>query len=544
MLLKVFLAEDEVNVREGIKNHIKWESEGFEFVGEAGDGELAYPMIKKTKPDILITDIRMPFMDGLELSKLVKQEFPDTHIIVLSGYNEFDYAKEALNIGVTGYLSKPITGQKLLEKVKQVGDLIWEKRRERENAETLHKEGIDHNEIKRKQFFELLTTGNHKMSEIIPAGKDLGIHLSAEVYRIFLLKIFGDEGVKDEYQEELIRTEQELIGLIEKCPDAEHFLMGNEGVSVLLKAETSEQMNTVAKVLLDRLISCIAKQKEIQYFVGMGHDVNRISELYHSFKVARKALAYRYIIPPNQVLDSSRLSEYQISQDIGEDIAQIDFQKIDKSMIENIIRVGSEEDVNDFIEQYFSDIGVKVRNSLMFRQYIAMDIYILCFGFLNEYQLDAQLLKNEFGDLKKIQAYFASAESTKEFMKHIFLKTMQLRNTVSQKKYSGIISKAKKFIQDNFSNQEISLNMTAGDVGVSPSYFSTVFGQETGETFVEYLTNIRMEKAKELLCCTTMRNLEISSKIGYKDAHYFSYIFKKTQGCTPKEFRQRSAVKN
>ena len=130
-MLKVFLVEDEVVMRNGIKNNIPWEQEGFEFAGEASDGELAYPLIKKEKPDILITDIRMPFMDGLELSRLVKKELPQIKIIILSGYNEFDYAKTAINIGVTDYLLKPISSAKLLEAVKKVADMI---EKEQDNA--------------------------------------------------------------------------------------------------------------------------------------------------------------------------------------------------------------------------------------------------------------------------------------------------------------------------------------------------------------------------------------------------------------------------
>ena len=114
-MLKVFLAEDEIVMREGIKNNIDWQGEGFEFVGDAGDGELAYPIIQKTRPDILITDIKMPFMDGLELSRLVKHELPETKIILLSGYDEFQYAKEAIDIGITDYLVKPVTGAREAE---------------------------------------------------------------------------------------------------------------------------------------------------------------------------------------------------------------------------------------------------------------------------------------------------------------------------------------------------------------------------------------------------------------------------------------------
>lgn len=143
-MLKVFLVEDEIVIRNGIKNNIPWEREGFQFVGEASDGELAYPLIKKEKPDILITDIRMPFMDGLELSRIVKKEFPQMKILILSGYNEFDYAKTAIGIGVTDYLLKPITSAKLLEAVKNVRDVI-EKEQEMSKMMELYQKEMEEN---------------------------------------------------------------------------------------------------------------------------------------------------------------------------------------------------------------------------------------------------------------------------------------------------------------------------------------------------------------------------------------------------------------
>ena len=121
-MVKVFLVEDESIIRRGIRDNIAWESHGFEFVGEAGDGEYAYPLLLNTKPDILITDIKMPFMDGLELSRLVKKSLPKTRIIILSGYNEFEYAKEAIKIGISDYLLKPVTSVSLLDTLKHVAD--------------------------------------------------------------------------------------------------------------------------------------------------------------------------------------------------------------------------------------------------------------------------------------------------------------------------------------------------------------------------------------------------------------------------------------
>ena len=151
-MVKVFLVEDEIVIRDGIKNSIKWEKEGFEFVGEAGDGELAYPMILKEQPDILITDIKMPFMDGLELSRLVKQELPDIKILILSGYDEFEYAKEAIRIGVAEYLLKPVSSIKLLEVLHSVTSAIVQERQEKELIRKYEADMLENREYQKEEF--------------------------------------------------------------------------------------------------------------------------------------------------------------------------------------------------------------------------------------------------------------------------------------------------------------------------------------------------------------------------------------------------------
>ena len=152
-MLKIFLVEDEFIVREGIKKKIDWAAKGYEFVGEASDGELAFPMIQKEKPDIVITDIRMPFMDGLTLSKMVKQILPSTEIIVLTGHEEFEYAKEALKIGIAEYLTKPISSEGLLAAVEEVAGRIEEKRKEEEILKKYKEEMEEDIEGEKKQLF-------------------------------------------------------------------------------------------------------------------------------------------------------------------------------------------------------------------------------------------------------------------------------------------------------------------------------------------------------------------------------------------------------
>ena len=201
MMIKIFLVEDEIAIRKGIKNSIDWEKEGYEFVGEAGDGELAYPMILKTKPDILITDIKMPFMDGLQLSKLVRKELPATKILILSGYDEFEYAKEAIKLQVAEYLLKPISSAKLLDVLAQVKEVIRQEQEEKELIKKYREDMKENRELEKERFLNQIITQNLSLAQILETGESLGMDLSAPLYNILLLKITENGGKQETYAE-------------------------------------------------------------------------------------------------------------------------------------------------------------------------------------------------------------------------------------------------------------------------------------------------------------------------------------------------------
>ena len=194
-MVKVFLVEDESIIRRGIRDNIAWESHGFEFVGEAGDGEYAYPLLLNTKPDILITDIKMPFMDGLELSRLVKKSLPKTRIIILSGYNEFEYAKEAIKIGISDYLLKPVTSVSLLDTLKHVADEI---REEQEKSRLLERyfasyekyteflDNTNYTGVDRKLILDFLKLG--AMEECDPFVEEYFAAIGENNYQSLLLR--------------------------------------------------------------------------------------------------------------------------------------------------------------------------------------------------------------------------------------------------------------------------------------------------------------------------------------------------------------------
>ena len=243
-MLKIFLVEDEFVIREGIKNNIDWKANGYEFCGEASDGELAFPIIQKTKPDIVITDIRMPFMDGLELSRLIKKELPLTEIIILSGYEEFEYAKEAIKIGVSQYLCKPISGEELLKEINLLADKITEKRKEQEIKEKYIRE-VEENFIEEKRnFFQYLVTGTKSISELLEIAKKIHIDLSSIWYNIILLKIQSMTHAHDEYSGSMVKVEQKL----KELDEGDHFAAFDrnlEGKALLVKADTEEELTRI-----------------------------------------------------------------------------------------------------------------------------------------------------------------------------------------------------------------------------------------------------------------------------------------------------------
>jgi len=534
-MVKVFLVEDEIVMREGIKNNIKWEQEGFEFVGEASDGELAYPLIQKTKPDILITDIKMPFMDGLELSRLVKHEMPDMKIIILSGYDEFEYAKEAISIGITDYLVKPIAGAQLLEAVKKVGRTIQEEQQQRMFLLTFEKEQLENMQLARQKLFRKLASGKQPVSALLEEGRKTGLDLVANRYNIMLFQIFEDgkvEGYSEE-QNEVIRTIEKMT---EEMPEVLMVELGLEGWAFILKESDEKSLSQVEDDFFIKLQDTICKYNGIEYFGGVGKEVERLSELNKCFEEANRAFSYRYLKSRNQIIRSG--SQIQGCSVDGElQLSMLNVDKLDRRLVDNFLKTGLKSEVMHFIDEYFLSLGERNVQSLLFRQYVTMDMYFATIALLEQMGYESRELVERCGDFQKMTEVFSTVEQTKEYLRNVLETGIDLREAVSRKKYSSLLKDARSYIEQNYDNEDISLNTVSASVNLSPNHFSTIFSQETGRTFIEYLTYVRMEKAKELLRSTSMKTAEIAYAVGYKDPHYFSYLFKKTQECTPREFR-------
>lgn len=534
--IKVFLVEDEIIIRNGIKKSIHWEKEGYQFVGEASDGELAYAAILKEKPDILITDIKMPFMDGLELSSLVKKELPDIKIIILSGYDEFEYAKAAIRIGVTEYLLKPISAAKLIEILGEVSQSIRQEQEEKKLLAQYSEETKETREHEKLKLFSWLVMGDVSMGEAVEAGKRYDINLSAPCYKILLFKILSGLENRGHSNEMVQACEQ-----VENGASAEDgiytFQRGVDGWAFLLTGEDEIQIEELCKTFCGELHQIMKGFPEFEYFGGVGSAIFRLRNLNQSFREAEKAFAARFMMEPNQILSMEEASGMQESKDIETK----GFVQIGKSreILERFLNNGTMEEVETFAEAYMERLKSDTLKSTLVRQYVVLDIYMVIMSFCEKFSITDIKLKKEVEELQQAIQRLHSLPEIQKYLAALLFDAIELRDMVSERRYSDIIVAAQKMIDESYMSEEISLNTVAVGVGMSPSYFSSIFRKEAGKTFIEYLTEVRVEKAKELLMCSSMKTSEIGFEVGYKDPHYFSYIFKKVQGCSPKEYRAR-----
>lgn len=531
-MLRIFLVEDEFVVREGIKKNISWEEYGYEFCGEASDGELAFPMIQKLKPDIVITDIKMPFMDGLSLSRLIKKEMPWIEIIILSGHSEFEYAKESISIGVAQYLLKPINGMDLLKEVDAVAQKVEEKRKEQQIREMYAKEMEENFLRERIEFFQNLVTGSKTVVELLEWGDKLGLDLSALWYNILLLKVQAVKSGEGRYSTKQLEIEKRMDALLdESCMIC--FDRGLDGRAILFKADSEEALNKIQQDYVEAVKALLDEEEDVTYFGGIGLAVNRLREVQQSFEKATYAFTQRYFIKENLILQSADVEKNIFAKDENFSISEVNPKQIDRRKIQSFLKIGYKEEVVYFLDTFFGELHTNVMKSVMFRQYIAMDIYFVVVAFLEELQIS----RDEIEPLEISAGLLQTEESTQTYIENIMQKAIELRDNLAGNRYRAVIEEAIQFIENNYAQEELSLNNLAAHVNFSPNHLSVIFSQQTGKSFIKYLTDYRMERAKELLRCTGKRSSVIAGEVGYKDSHYFSYLFKKTQGMTPTQYR-------
>lgn len=543
-MLKIFLAEDEVVVRETIKRMIPWEELGFELVGEAADGEMALPLLIRQQPDLLITDIKMPFMDGLTLARLAKKEIPGLKVVILSGYDDFNYAKQAIGIGVEDYLLKPITKNALIERLSEIRSRYEHEKTQKEYYEKFQREMQAYEKNSSRDFFEALVGGSMDMMEVYKRAEKLGLDIVAEAYNVLIFTMNCDEdfsGQRDEYSS----WEAESLELLENFfaghSSAMLFRSDIFSYGVLLKGQR-ETIEENTRACVDEIRKILSRQDgRREWFLAVGQSVDRLSQIQKSYHTASRAFSQRYLYDENILYyDEMETMEHPGGQAETEDNAylqKVDVNALNPAILQKFLSNGLQEETENFVKDYFYAIGQEPMESLVFRNYVILNVRFSVISFIKGLGCDTNEM--ESADTEEVLAESGkNMESAIAYAKKMISQAIEIRDQNSGNKNRSILKTAVDFIDSHYMDEEISLNTVANVANVSSNHFSALFSQNMGQTFIEYLTTLRMNKAKELLRCTGMRSSEIAGEIGYKDAHYFSYLFKKTQGMTPSDYRK------
>jgi two-component system response regulator YesN len=530
MLYKVFLVEDEIITREGIRDSVDWAGAGFCFCGEAPDGELALPLIEAESPDILITDIKMPFMDGLELCRFVRQRLPQTRIVILSGHDEFRYAQEAIQLGVTEYLLKPVSVQDLLVALRKVHAQLERERNEQERLRSLRDQLRDNVGLVRQRFLLDLVTGRLSASQALDEASKAQVDLVAQCYLAIVVRFDANTGVTHPANfEAYYRFRQRIAGVFEVRDDLLLFTKDVEETVLILKGDSPQDLQRMAQSIHDSLHTHFDREEGMRLSVGMGRPVQRVGEIPQSFLDA--------------VEESKTQSKAQIGKPahFNHSVPYLSTALLhtDPAAVSTFLRRGDVAALYRFLDGYLRP----VHDDADFRlaaNYLVTDVLVAIANFVHEMGGAPEEVIPKPDELEHLASLLDSTAALRSLLATLLTRAIEYRNLRADHA-KRIAEQAKGYIEDHFTSDDISLNTVAAAVGLSPNYLSVVFGRETGETFIEYLTRIRVQKAMELLRMTSLSASEIAYRVGYRNPRYFFTVFKKVTGQSPTEFKQETS---
>jgi len=288
-----------------------------------------------------------------------------------------------------------------------------------------------------------------------------------------------------------------------------------------MKGGTSEYLEEERDLLLGAIKQDVKKTR-YHLAIGAGTPKKRIADIYHSFVEALACIQY--------------VTNVNIS---GADLAmeKAELLKIDKAAVENYLRSGVKNGIDEFFDGFIRPLGDSALASYLIKNYIVVDVIIAAARFVKEWGGDMDSVVPEINSIETILVNIKTVENLKEQVCKILMSALEFRDSQTKFKHARLIQQAKNYIDQHYMEADLSLNDITTLINLSPSHFSTVFSQETNQTFRDYLTSVRIQKAKELLRTTSLKSSDISYQVGYNDPHYFSFVFKKNTGFSPSKFR-------
>ncbi|WP_070000955.1 response regulator [Cellulosilyticum sp. I15G10I2] len=527
-MYKIVLIDDEDVVRKGMRDLIPWQELELEMAGDAPDGEKGLELIKEVLPHIVFLDINMPKMDGMKLTKIVRETYPDIKIVLITGYDEFSYAREALRLGVEDYILKPITKGEvitLLEKlvIKLDGEQEAEKKQKR-----LKEKIKQSNYLIQQRCIEELIFNEIETTLIVKRSISAEIPYNKLYYSIALIDY--DHFIKGLNSNENEITFFAIQNIVEEIVKKNRWGLTFEvnGVNgILYYTDEGKEIFENYKERLSYIKNMITQYLEITITIGVGKIVHAIGDIHLSYETANEALVNRFFVGTNTIITQDSYAKLPNATHANE------WLEWEERLIQAI------KDPKQFYK-VLEEVNVKMEHSRMTIESCHTIWNILISSMLKKFvQIDESIIElfpntmNVVGNLKSKK----TIQAIKQWVYDLYVKC---NNYVEEQASPNKIhlQNILRFIEENYQIPELSISMVCKEVHLSPSYFSSIFKKATGSTFIQFVTDYRLEKAKEMLKYSSLKTYEIAEKVGYLDPQYFSTLFKKQFSRTPSEYRK------
>ncbi|MDD3206508.1 MAG: response regulator [Lachnospiraceae bacterium] len=525
MSIRVLIVDDEKLERVLILKALNWEQEGFEIIGEAGNGEEALEFYKMKSPDLVITDINMPYKDGVELAEEIKRIDSDCRIIMVTGYREFEYARRALRVGVEDFLLKPINIDEIQTIVRKMRTRIEEQNGKQREYKSLKEKEQQTQYILLESFLQRLVENRIEEEEAIRKLKIYNLERLMSECVCMNVKIEKSAARKEDkiYDINVIYSQ-----LSEKIHPYISFIHYMDNLIFYFVEQSIEEVCAQGK----ELIQWINSRYQVQVEVGISQKEQGYKGISKAYRETEKSVNASLVLGKNQCITYEM---YQKAKSSGQDKCEIRW----KDFIFNV-ESGVWNKVEEDIIRYCDYLKEQQIPEKSYIQLMGMDIIAKASTILAKHGKSIEEVVDD--NLYESIAQIENITELKEYLKKVLHEIMKYADSIRTKKGNSLIDSAVQYIDRNLKDSELTLKKVAGELYVNESYLSRSFKQETGESMIEYITRNRIEESIRLLNTTDMKAYEISEYVGIKDPHYFSICFKKQVGVTIKEYKNRGQM--
>lgn len=532
-LYRIILVDDEEEVRKGIIRKIDWEALGFQVVGDAENGQDALEKIEQLEPDVVMTDIRMPYMDGLTLTSWIRQKYPSVKVLIFSGFDDFEYAQKAIKLNVTEYILKPVNVEELTRILNRVRENLDQEIEQRRDVDLLRESYLSSLPILRELFLNDMVRGNMPAENIRQKLEEYKIDiLGAEKWLTAVINVENEAseetGLTFHQEKELIPISVKSL-LEDNLKDYCRFTAFNSAVGVtLIAAVDGERKQTSLIDLLGDICKEIKRILQVTVTIGIGYFSRELEQFPAAYQSAVDALGYREIVGTGKTIYINDMEP--VSR------GKLQLETRDEADLIAVVKFGTREKIEAAAKNFAARMeGARVHMRQL--QVYQMSIINCLIRLMQQQDLELGAMFGTDEMYGKVIYGNMKPEEFASVITEVGCRMNEAMNRERDKTAKKVILEAKQYILDHYQDPELSVDVMCRQLHMSPAYFSTVFKRETGQTYIAYLTEVRLDKAVELLNTTDDKTYVIAQKVGYQEQNYFSYVFKKRFGISPTKFR-------